>query len=255
MKANYENWVPKRLIFSSFGASVIAAYFTYAGYKKDMVELTVIFAIVSILFLFATFRLTFMYMAFSYDGKRQLSRRIIDGTAECLGEVKGQILEVGAGSGALSIAVAKKNPDAKVIGVDRWGKEYAAFSKALCEENAKAEGVSNVEFKEGSATSLDFEDEVFDGLVCNYVYSNISGFNKQELILESLRTVKKGGKFAIHDIMTKSKYGDIEKLVDKLRADGYEEVHLIRTDEGKFMSKFEGYFCGLRGSMLLVGTK
>jgi ubiquinone/menaquinone biosynthesis C-methylase UbiE len=162
---------------------------------------------------------------------------------------------VGAGSGALSIAVAKKNPDAKVIGVDRWGKEYAAFSKALCEENAKAEGVSNVEFKQGSASSLDFEDEVFDGLVCNYVYSNISGFNKQELILESLRTVKKGGKFAIHDIMTKSKYGDIEKLVDKLRADGYDEVHLIRTDEGRFMTKFEGYFCGLRGSMLLVGTK
>ncbi|WP_029066891.1 methyltransferase domain-containing protein [Lachnobacterium bovis] len=49
----------------------------------------------------------------------------------------GDILDVGCGSGALTIAVAKNNPEAKVFGVDRWGKEYAAFSKALCEENAE----------------------------------------------------------------------------------------------------------------------
>ena len=49
----------------------------------------------------------------------------------------GDILDVGCGSGALTIAVAKNNPEAKGFGVDRWGKEYAAFSKALCGENAE----------------------------------------------------------------------------------------------------------------------
>ena len=28
-----------------------------------------------------------------------------------------------------------------MVGIDRWGKEYASFSLPLCEKNAAAEGV------------------------------------------------------------------------------------------------------------------
>ena len=42
------------------------------------------------------------------------------------------------GSGALTIACAKRNPQGKMIGIDRWGKEYASFSLPLCEKNAAA---------------------------------------------------------------------------------------------------------------------
>ena len=38
------------------------------------------------------------------------------------------------GSGALTIACAKRNPQGKMIGIDRWGKEYASFSLPLCEK-------------------------------------------------------------------------------------------------------------------------
>ena len=37
------------------------------------------------------------------------------------------IAELGCGSGALTIACAKKNPKAGMVGIDRWGKEYASF--------------------------------------------------------------------------------------------------------------------------------
>ncbi len=51
-----------------------------------------------------------------------------------------------------TIAVAKKNPKASVIGLDRWGKEYASFNRPLCENNAKAEGVAErVSFVKGDA--------------------------------------------------------------------------------------------------------
>ena len=43
-------------------------------------------------------------------------------------------------SGALTIACAKRNPQGKMIGIDRWGKEYASFSLPLCEKNARCGG-------------------------------------------------------------------------------------------------------------------
>ena len=59
--------------------------------------------------------------------------------------------------------------------------------------------------------------------------------------------------FPIQDIMSKSRYGDMQAFVDKLKAQGYEEVNLIPTDDGKFMTKTEGKRLGLTGSTLLEG--
>ena len=123
------------------------------------------------------------YKAFSYDGKRKLSKQIVEGIAKCVTIPNGGIgLDVGCGSGALTIASAKNNPNAKMLGIDKWGKEYNAFSKSLCKQNAKAENVFNIEFKEGNAISLDFPNETFDTVTSNYVYHNITGVNKQKII-------------------------------------------------------------------------
>jgi ubiquinone/menaquinone biosynthesis C-methylase UbiE len=196
-----------------------------------------------------------MYRAFSYDGSRQMSKQIIEGVAARVTIPDGGCgLDVG-GSGALTIACAKKNPGAQMLGVDRWGKEYASFSLPLCEKNAKAEGVKNVSFRKGDAVKLDFPDESFDAVVSNYVYHNIPIRDRQALLLESLRVLKKGGTFAIHDIMSRSKYADIHAFVNKLRDMGYESVELIDTTKGKFMSPFESVWMGLSGSALLVGRK
>lgn len=118
----------------------------------------------------------------------------------------------------------------------------------VCENNARAEGVSNVNFQNGNATKRDFEDETFDAVTSNYVYHNITGVDRQELLRETLRVLKKGGTFAIHDIMSRSRYGDVQKFIEKLKAGGYEKVRLIPTDNGKFMSKLEGKLMMLGGS-------
>lgn len=91
-------------------------------------------------------------------------------------------------------------------------------------------------FQKGDAVKLDFPDETFDLVISNYVYHNITGKNKQTLLLESLRVLKKGGSFVIHDLMSKARYGDMDAFVSKLKAMGYEEVRLIDTTDGKFMS-------------------
>ena len=142
-----------------------------------------------------------------------------------------------------------------MVGLDRWGKEYASYNKPLCERNARAEGVSNVSFRQGNAVKLDCPDESFDAVVSNYVYHNISGIDRQALLLETLRTLKKGGVFAIHDIMSPRRYGDMQAFAEKLRKMGYAEVQLIDTTNGMFMTKREAAWMDLSGSTLLTGRK
>ena len=133
--------------------------------------------------------------AFSYDGKRQMSRQIIDGVSERTG------------------------------------------------------------FARGNAQKLDFPEGTFDAVVSNYVYHNKPSRDRQALLLETLRVLKKGGTFAIHDIFSKEKYGDMRAFVNKLKDLGYEQAELIPTDNGRFMSPWEAKWMALSGSAILFGKK
>ena len=259
MRPDYKNWMPKGMIYSFLGGSIgcgvaaIVLNLLLNGTLKTV--LTVVFTALALLFCGLTVWAVLMHRAFSYNGKRQMSRQIIEGTAAHVKlPVGGKCLDVGCGSGALAIAVAKRNPRAQVVGIDRWGKEYASFNKQLCEGNAKAEGVTNTSFRQGDATHLDFPDETFDAVVSNYVYHNIPG-DRQDYLLETLRTLKKGGTFALHDIFSKARYGDMQSFVRQLRDMGYQRVELIDTTDGRFMKKSEAAWMGLSGSALLTGRK
>ena len=259
MRADYKNWMPKGMIWSflggALGCGAVAIILNLLLNGTIKTVLVIAFAALAVVFCGLTIWAMLMYRAFSYDGKRQMSRQIIEGTAA---RVKlpagGKCLDVGCGSGALAIAVAKRNPEARVVGIDRWGKEYASFNKNLCESNAKAEGATNTSFRQGDATHLDFADETFDAVVSNYVYHNIPG-DRQQYLLETLRTLKVGGTFALHDIFSKSKYGDMQAFVRQLQDMGYRKVELIDTTDGKFMTKFEATWMALSGSALLTGIK
>ena len=254
MKANYKNWMPKGMIKGALISTVVLCALTCLVGIGTIIG--IILLILTILSAFMTIWMFLMYRAFSYNGKRQMSKQIIEGVSSYVVIPDGGVgLDVGCGSAALTIACAKKNPSAKMIGIDRWGKEYASFSKNLCESNAAAEGVSNTTFQQGDAVKLDFDDETFDAVTSNYVYHNIPSKNRQAILLETLRTLKKGGTFAIHDIMSKGKYGDMESFANKLKDMGYEQVRLVNTTNGMFMSKWEALWMGLSGSTLLIGKK
>ena len=264
MKPDYQNWVPKPMVtglwagtiltlilFLLFGATGLILH----GTARLVCALALGVGVLALLF-FSVW-MTSLYRAFDYDGKRKMAKAIIDGTAKHVRIPAGGVgLDVGCGSGALTIACAKRNPKAKMVGCDIWSGAYkTVFSQKRCEDNAKAERVSNVRFQEGNAVHLPFGDETFDAVTSNYVYHNITGVNKQELLLETLRVLKKGGAFALHDLMSKARYGDMDAFVRKLKAQGYAEVRLIDTTDGTFMGKKEAAWLGLGGSTLLVGRK
>ena len=263
-KPDYRNWVPVSLLRNFIGGTIITfiLFIIFAG--TDLVfsgSLRIICGIILgigvLILLFFSIMLSFMYRSFDYRGKRKLAKTIIEGVAQYVEIPDGGVgLDVGCGSGALTIACAKRNPKATMVGCDIWSGSYKGeFSKKICEDNVKAEGVSNVRFEEGNAVKLPFEDESFDAVTSNYVYHNIVGKNKQKLLLETFRVLKKGGVFVIHDLMNKTRYGDMNKFIEKLEKDGYEDVQLIDTTKGLFMNHKEAILLGLSGSTLLIGRK
>ena len=264
IKADYKNWMPKRLLVAKICETLVSLILFVIFGASDLVLqgrprliCGIILGLVCLILLFLTVWLSILYKSFDYKGKRKLAKVMIEGTAGYVKIQDGGVgLDVGCGSGALTIACAKKNPGAIMVGCDIWSGPYKSeFSKKLCQDNARAEGVANVRFEEGNAVNLPFEDESFDAVTSNYVYHNIVGKNKQKLLLETFRVLKKGGVFVIHDLMSKSRYGDMNKFIEKLKKDGYEDVKLIDTTKGLFMTHKEAIFLGLSGSTLLIGRK
>ena len=263
-KPDYRNWVPESLLRNFIGATVITfiLFIIFAGTDlvfsgTHRIICGIILGIGVLILLFSSIMLYVMYRTFDYRGKRKLAKTIIEGVAQYVEIPDGGVgLDVGCGSGALTIACAKRNPKATMVGCDIWSGSYKVeFSKKICEDNAKAEGVSNVRFEEGNAVKLPFEDESFDMVTSNYVYHNIMGHNKQKLLLETLRVLKKGGVFAIHDLIKKSNYGDIEKFIEELKKEGYQDIKLIDTTRGIFIDPKEAKLLGLSGSKIFIGRK
>ena len=263
-KADYKNWVPESLLRNLILASLMAFVLFIVLGLSDLVFIgrtrlicAIIFGLATLILIFFAIWMRLLYRAFDYNGKRKLAKVIIEGTADYVKIPDGGVgLDVGCGSGALTIACAKNNPKATMVGCDIWSGTYKSeFSKKLCEDNAKLEGLANVKFEEGNAVNLPFEDESFDAVTSNYVYHNIAGQNKQKLLLETFRVLKKGGVFVIHDLMNKSSYGDMNKFMEKLKKDGYQDVQLIDTTKGLFMGHKEALLLGLSGSTLLIGRK
>ena len=263
-KPDYRNWVPVSLLRNFIGGTIITfiLFIIFAGTDlvfsgTHRIICGIILGIGVLILLFSSIMLYVMYRTFDYRGKRKLAKTIIEGVAQYVEIPDGGVgLDVGCGSGALTIACAKRNPKATMVGCDIWSGSYKVeFSKKICEDNAKAEGVSNVRFEEGNAVKLPFEDESFDVVTSNYVYHNIMGHNKQKLLLETLRVLKKGGVFAIHDLIKKSNYGDIEKFIEELKKEGYKDIKLIDTTRGIFIDPKEAKLLGLSGSKIFIGRK
>lgn len=253
---NYGNWMSAP-VFYMVGALVVlmAALCVISHFIPGMRLLGVLALIAAAAVLILLGWITWIRRQYAFGGggmmeqvhKVLLSHLDYDG--------KGTLLEVGCGSGALSIRAALSWPEAEVTGIDYWGAVYN-YSRAMCESNARSEGVSEqCRFLHGDARKLDFPDETFDAVVSNYVYHNINGSDKQELLLESLRVLKKGGVFALNDDMKPRMYGHMEAFAENLRKMGYQEVRIIDTAQEAFGSHQRAALMMLGDSRLLTGRK
>src|ERR1022692_3584964 len=100
---------------------------------------------------------------------------------------RGQFLDVGSGTGALSFALAERKPRAHVRGIDP-SKEYVAYANS---RNAYPDRVS---FEEGDAQKLRFADASFDASLSLLVFNFIPDPGKA--LREVRRVTKPGGRIS-----------------------------------------------------------
>ncbi len=259
MKPNYKNWVPKGMVVGflcgTAATAALLAIVLLTDFLSKTVQLVVRFPLGILLFVlvFASCFLINLYRTFSYDGKRQFAHQIIDWFSDYIHIPDGGVgLDVGCNRAALTISCTKKNSRASMMGLDRWGKECASFSKNLCQSNAVAEGVDKrTTFVQGDACKLDFPDEHFDAVTSNYCYHNIPSQNRQAIILEPLSLLKRGTSllFTMHSARS-NMVTCISWLLSKDMS--YEKVEPLDTTDGLFMTPKQASSLGLKGSGLLV---
>ena len=178
----------------------------------------------------------YCHQLFDYRKKHQIQKKILLFVLSFINKEKtfhGEILDIGCGSGALSIRTAKTFWNAHITGVDYWGSEWD-YAQKQCEKNALTEGVSQrVRFLKGDAAKLEFADETFDGAVSNFVFHEVNTQpNKRLVVWEALRVIKKGGFFVFHDLFLEQKlYGNMEEFLEELREKGITKVEIKYTND------------------------
>jgi SAM-dependent methyltransferase len=236
-KLVYGNWVPRKMFLIQ---GVITIGIILLLIFIHIFLLRIILAIVTAIMCTIFFYFLRAYYVFSYNGGG-LSTKIYDVILSYLRwDGNGTVLDIGCGSGALSIKIAKKYPDAKITGIDYWGAEWD-YAQKQCQNNASLEGVSGkISFIKASASKLPFEGKSFDVVVSNFTFHEVKdAANKMGVIKEALRMVKDGGIFIFHDLFfSKSIYGDPDEMVTELKSLGFNKINLVNTSKLDIIPKF-----------------
>ena len=259
---DYGSWMSNPVFYvvgALLALSVVLAVLSFTVFH--ITALGVVFVIAAVILLALLLWCAWIRRQYAFGGGGMMERTHLVILSHLDFDGQGQLLEVGCGSGPLSIRAALTWPSAQVVGIDYWGVDFG-YNQAMCEKNAASEGVAaRCRFQHGDANKLDFPDdhpfldESFDAVVSNYVYHNIMGSDKRTLLLETLRVLKKGGVFALNDEMKPRMYGDMEAFAQELRDMGYEDVHIIDTAQEAFGSRWRAAMMMLGDSRMLVGRK
>ena len=102
-------------------------------------------------------------------------------------------VDVASGTAAVSIALARAEPERTIVGIDQ-SKEMLAAGRARVEQAGLA---SRIELREGRAEALPFADGEFDALTFTYLLRYVD--DPAATMRELARVVKPGGVIAMQE--------------------------------------------------------
>ncbi len=105
----------------------------------------------------------------------------------------GTVLDIGCGTGTLTIWLRQAYPASRVLGLDA-----DAEILSLARDKAAKSG-SDVRFVEANATQLPFDDESVDRVVSSLFFHHLKPSYKQRTLAEIRRVLKNGGELHFSD--------------------------------------------------------
>jgi ubiquinone/menaquinone biosynthesis C-methylase UbiE len=111
-----------------------------------------------------------------------------------LGQAPGvRLLDVGCGTATLSVALARRFPEARVVGLDADGA-------ALGIARAKAAGARvRLELEQAFADRMPFPSGSFDAAVSSLFFHHLTSDTKQSVLAEIFRVLRPGGRLHVAD--------------------------------------------------------
>jgi ubiquinone/menaquinone biosynthesis C-methylase UbiE len=129
--------------------------------------------------------------------------------------VNGKVLEIAPGPGYFCIELAKLG-NFQITGLD-ISRSFVQIANKNA-QNARLK----IDFREGNASAMPFENETFDFTFCQAAFKNFSGPVKA--IAEMYRILKPGGTSVIVDMRRDATADDIEREVEGMNLDRINEI-------------------------------
>lgn len=106
----------------------------------------------------------------------------------------GLYLDLGCGTGDVAIAIARRAPAARVIGLDPAERMLALGRAKLCRRGL----AQRVELRAGDALALPFETGVFAGAISAFCFRNIA--SRARALAEVRRVLRPGGRLVVLEL-------------------------------------------------------
>lgn len=105
-----------------------------------------------------------------------------------------QVLDLGCGTGTLTLMLQLSQPDAVITGLDGDARILE-----IAQKKAEQAGVNGISWEEGFAFELPYPDSTFDLVVSSLMTHHLTLENKRRTFREVHRVLKPGGRFFIAD--------------------------------------------------------